>query len=142
MTDEKHHIVDIVTRYGLYRKSHRAVEQYYTNTTYQGDQLQASLLLGLLSKYKDVAWNDHVWKARHTDHSSMFYAMTIYDKTDDFGLFIITGHDEDSFIAFVARPVNISSFEPLVIFCDKLIVQFNLSQSDQTIIRLSDNSSH
>lgn len=135
MTDEKHHIVDIVTRYGLYRKSHRAVEQYYSNT-YQGDEPQSSFVFGLLKKYKDVAWDDHVWKVRHTDHSSMFYAMTIHNKIDDFGLFIITGHDEDSFIAFVARPVNISSFEPLVIFCDKLIVQFNLSQSDQTIMLL------
>lgn len=136
MTDEKRHILDIITRHGLYRKSYQAVEQYYTNTC-QGGYYQESFLLGLLKKYNNVAWDDHVWKAHHTDHSSMFYAMTIRDKIDDFGLFIITGHDNDSFIAFVARPVNISSFEPLEIFCDKLIVQFNLSQSDQTMLLLS-----
>lgn len=53
-----------------------------------------------------------------------------------FQLFVIMGHDPDSYIAFLARPIDIT-LKGHLIYCNKIMVEFNLSQSDQTIMGLA-----
>lgn len=52
-----------------------------------------------------------------------------------FHLFVIMGHDPNSYIAFLARPIDITN-KGYLIYCNKIMVEFNLTPSDQTIMGL------
>lgn len=138
------HLGDIPVDH-IVEKARLLTERWDRCEVYEGDEC-IDLLYATVIPFEDgVRWDACQPFTHHTAATTRLTYVTEFPVISGrrYRLFILQGEDKDSYCAFVAHPANISGRGyDSVIFCNLMIIEFNLSQSDQTIIRLSDNSRH
>lgn len=139
------HLDDIPVDH-IIEKARLFAEQWFWCEVYEGDDDDyTDLIYDALIPFEDgIGWNICPPFTNYTAASTrLTYLEEFNNVSGTLRLFILQGEDQDSYCAFVAYPANISGRGyDSVIFCNLMILEFNLSQSDQTIIQLSNNSRH
>lgn len=94
---------------------------------------QQELITAVISRYDMISGYDlEVGKKSETS------SLEFIGKVDDaYMLYILRGHDAGSFCIFSARAVMLINYNNRIILRDILVVDFNLSEADQTMMALA-----
>lgn len=94
---------------------------------------QHELITAVISRYDMISGYDlEVGTASET--SSLKF---IGNADDDHALYLLCGYDAGSFCVFSARPVLLINYNNRILLRDLLVVDFNLSEADQTMMALT-----
>lgn len=94
---------------------------------------QQELITAVISRY-DMIFGYDLEAGKNSETSSL---KRIGKVDDAYTLLILHGHDAGSFCVFAARPVLLINYNNRIILRDILVVDFNLSEADQTIMALT-----
>lgn len=94
---------------------------------------QQEFITGVISRY-DMIFGYDLEAGKNSETSSL---KRIGKVDDAYTLLILHGHDSGSFCVFAARPVLLINYNNRIILRDILVVDFNLSEADQTIMALT-----